>query len=318
MKIKIIIPYFGAFPPYFALFLRSCAINSEVEFHIFTDQSALPPCPQNVVVHELPFSALRALMQKKLGLRDKALRVLTPYKLCDCKPAYGVIFEDHLQDADFWGFCDVDLIFGRIFDLLSMEEVQKSERVLTQGHLTLYRNSPRMNRLFEQPLAGGIAFRRAIEIPEPCFFDEIFMPAICRAQGVIQYGENRFADILPQYGGFVMARLCTLQNEDGQRFFWERGRLWREYARGGQTILDELMYLHLQKRPLPYHEIEPDYPGRIYITPQGFFREEAYSAACEQPDGRQRVRYQKKRWRALTLRKLWIKGKVWRFKESIG
>ena len=318
MKIKIISPYFGTFPPYFALFLRSCAINREVEFHIFTDQSDLPPCPQNVVVHELPFSALAALMQKKLGLQERSLRVLSPYKLCDYRPAYGVIFEDYLQDADFWGFCDVDLIFGRIFDILSLEEVGKSERVLTQGHLTLYRNSPRMNRLFEQPLPGGIAFRRAIEIKEPCFFDEIFMPAICRAQGVVQYGENRFADILPQYGGFVMARLCTLQNEDGQRFYWQQGRLWREYDKGGQTLRDELMYLHLQKRPLPYREIAPDYSGKLYITPQGFFCEEEYSAACEQPDDRQRAAYQKKRWRALTPRKLWIKGKVRRFKESNG
>lgn len=318
MKIKIIIPYFGKFPHYFALFLRSCAANREVEFHIFTDQSALPPRTQNVMIHSLSFDACKALLQKKLELNEKSLRVLTPYKLCDYKPAYGVIFEDHLQDADFWGFCDVDLIFGKIFDRLSMEEVKRSERILTQGHLTLYRNSPRMNRMFEQPLAGGIGFRKAIEIKEPCFFDEIFMPAICREQGVVQYGENWFADILPQYGGFVMAPLCAAANEDGQRFYWERGRLYREYRKGGETVLDELMYLHLQKRPLPFGRIGPDYAGKIYITPQGFFCEEDYNTACELPDERQKATYQQKRWRALTLRKLWIKAKVRKFKEHIG
>ena len=75
MKIKIIIPYFGKFPHYFALFLRSCAANREVEFHIFTDQSALPPRPQNVVIHSLSFDACKALLQKKLELNEKSLRV---------------------------------------------------------------------------------------------------------------------------------------------------------------------------------------------------------------------------------------------------
>jgi len=36
------------------------------------------------------------------------------YKLCDFKPAYGLIFSEHFKDYDFWGYCDIDIIFGNI------------------------------------------------------------------------------------------------------------------------------------------------------------------------------------------------------------
>lgn len=34
MKIKLIIPYFGKLPGYFEFFLKSCEINTEIEYLI--------------------------------------------------------------------------------------------------------------------------------------------------------------------------------------------------------------------------------------------------------------------------------------------
>lgn len=313
MKIKLIIPYFGKLPGYFEFFLKSCEINTEIEYLIFTDQEKLPKCPPNVVVLHLTFAEFKQLAQKKLSLNERSMKALAPYKLCDYKPTYGILFEDYLKDADFWGFCDVDLVFGKIFDMLSLEEVSHSERILTQGHLTMYKNCERMNRLFEEDVEGGINFRKAIEIKEPCFFDEIFMPFICKRKNVIQYGQNIFADILPQYGNFAIAPLCAIENQEKQSFYWENGKLYREYA-GKQ---DELMYIHLQKRPLPYTNGLVNHAGKIYITPQGFFTEDNYTEGCERPDETQVQKYQKKRWLALTPRKVWIKLKVRKFKEQL-
>ena len=311
MKIKIIIPYFGKLPNYFEFFLKSCKANKELEFLIFTDQISFPEYPENVSIYTLSFDELKALAKEKLSLDLCSLKNMSPYKLCDYRPSYGVLFEDYLHDADFWGFCDIDLIFGRIFDILSLKEVSSSERILTQGHLTFYKNIERINHLFEQPIEGGISFREATRIKEPCFFDEIFMPAICKKQKVVQYGKNVFADILPQYSNFTMAPLCEFQNEEGQTFCWECGKLYRIYDHGK----DELMYIHLQKRPLPYRGIPVDYAGKVYITPQGFFTEETYTIDCEKPSENQVQNYQKKRWTSLTLRKIWIKIKVNKFKE---
>ena len=46
--------------------------------------------------------------------------VNSPYKLCDYKPVYGLIFDEDLQDYDFWGHCDVDLIFGDIRKFINL------------------------------------------------------------------------------------------------------------------------------------------------------------------------------------------------------
>lgn len=313
MTIKLLIPYFGKFVSYFEFFLRSCAANHEIDFLIFTDQKINCFCPGNVIFHTLSFDAFKEMARRKLDLTARALSVLTPYKLCDYKPTYGVLFEDYIEGADFWGFCDVDLIFGRVFDLLSLENVRQSERVLTQGHLTLYKNCERMNHMFDLPLKGGISFRRAIEIREPCFFDEVFMPAICKREKVVQYGKNLFADILPQCGSFEIAPLCAVRNEKEQTFYWENGRLYHAYA----DERDELMYIHLQKRPLSYESIVSEYTGKIHITPQGFFTEKDYDISCEAPNGTQAQRYQKARWSALAPNKIWIKWRVNKFKERL-
>lgn len=148
MIIKVVIPYFGKFPPYFDFFIESCRCNSEILFLIFTDQISLPNLPDNVIIQTCSFEDIKKLVQNKLALDIKRLKAFSPYKLCDYKPAYGKIFEDYLTDADFWGFCDVDLVFGRIFNILSIKEFQKSERILTQGHLTFYKNSERMKLMF--------------------------------------------------------------------------------------------------------------------------------------------------------------------------
>ena len=35
-----------------------------------------------------------------------------PYKLCDFKPAYGFIFGEYLKEYDYWGHCDIDIVWG--------------------------------------------------------------------------------------------------------------------------------------------------------------------------------------------------------------
>lgn len=313
MSITLIIPYFGEFPSYFEFFLKSCEANNEMDFLIFTDQRVPTSHSRNVTFQPISFDRFKGMARTKLALSTRALGALTPYKLCDYKPAYGVLFEDYLKDTDFWGFCDTDLIFGRIFDILSFELVRKSERILSQGHFTIYKNCERMNYMFDAPIKGGISFREAIEIREPCFFDEIFMPAICKERNVIQYGENIFADILPQYGNFVIAPLCAVKNKINQTFYWQDGNLYREHAEGR----DELMYIHLQKRSLPYQVLNLNLSERIHITPQGFFTESEYTTECEAPSCSQVKNYQKKRWMTLTLKKIWIKWKVQKFKERL-
>lgn len=312
MIIKVIIPYFGKFPPYFDFFIESCRCNSEISFLIFTDQISLPNLPDNVIIQTCSFEDIKKLVQNKLALDIKRLKAFSPYKLCDYRPAYGKIFEDYLTDADFWGFCDVDLVFGRIFNILSIEEFQESERILTQGHLTFYKNSERMKLMFLKNIKKGVNFWNAISFKEPAFFDEIFMPAICRANQVIQYGQNQFADILPQYSRLLVAPTCTISNHPDQQFYWQQGRLFQSYVDNMEEVNHEIMYIHLQKRPLPPHYKKTDLRSneRIYFTPQGIFPVSQYNIDAKAENKYHVRRYQKRRWKSLTLRKIWVKLKI--------
>ena len=114
-KIGIIGVYFGKLPNYFPLWLKSCEHNRTIDFLIFTDQE-IQFYPNNVKVHKISLPEMKQLAIKALGL-DVSLE--RPYKCCDFKPVYGLIFEDYLKHYDYWGHCDFDLIFG---DLASFFE----------------------------------------------------------------------------------------------------------------------------------------------------------------------------------------------------
>ena len=111
-RIGIIIPYFGKWPLNFNLYLKSVTYNIDtVDIIFFTDLTLdnYRPLPKNIYLHQLSIKELRKLIEKKVNIKPK----LENYrKLCDFKPAYGLIFEDYLQTYDFWGFGDIDLIYG--------------------------------------------------------------------------------------------------------------------------------------------------------------------------------------------------------------
>ena len=125
-KIALVIPYFGKFNNYYHLWMESAKCNKTVDFHIYTDQQV--EASGNIKVHQTSLSEISNLTVRKLSkiLEDnnfcniKVCGVKSPYKLCDYKPIYGLIFDEDLQDYDFWGHCDVDLIFGDIRKFINL------------------------------------------------------------------------------------------------------------------------------------------------------------------------------------------------------
>ena len=109
--IGFIIPYFGRFNNYFQLFLNSCKYNTDCDWIIFTDDKRNFNYPDNVSVYYCSFDRIQNLFRSKF---DFEIRIERPYKLCDFRPAYGYIFEEYLKGYKYWGYCDVDLIWGNI------------------------------------------------------------------------------------------------------------------------------------------------------------------------------------------------------------
>lgn len=173
LSICIVIPYFGKWPCWINFFLRSCAFNPSITWRIFTDCGTPDYHVDHVHITPMTLKEFNELASDKLHLKIALQR---PYKLCDLKPAYQVIFEDWLKEYDFWGYSDIDVIYGNIRkfitdDILSNFDVISCSERLVSGHFTVIRNAEKTNRLF----TNSPKYQRIFtDIERHYAFDEIY------------------------------------------------------------------------------------------------------------------------------------------------
>ena len=139
--IAVLLPYFGKFPNYFEFFLQSCKDNPTVDFYVITDNDCekyISDKDSNIHFYETTFEEVKARFQKAFRFKIAMTR---PYKLCDFKPVYGMVFNDIVQRYDFWGYCDCDLIFGNIRRFLTDEILNNNDYILGLGHFHIQRTS---------------------------------------------------------------------------------------------------------------------------------------------------------------------------------
>ena len=143
--IGLVLPYFGSTPNYFEFFIKSCENNPTIDFLVFTDQE-IAESPPNVHVIKILFDDFKTELQQAFPFSLTHLR--TPYNLCDFKPAYGYALQKYLAKYHYWGHCDCDLIWGDIRTFITNEILDNYDRILTRGHLTIYRNNTFSNTMF--------------------------------------------------------------------------------------------------------------------------------------------------------------------------
>ncbi len=167
-SICLVIPYFGRWPFWFESFLQSVRWNPSIDWVFYTDCGVPTSAPDNVRFVELSFEAYCQRVSSALGI---VFKPTSPYKLCDIKPCLGLIHESDLQGYDFWGFSDIDLIYGDLrrylnprlsYDLISTHERRVS------GHFCLMRNTEAMRRLFMRVPS----WREMLASERHCAFDE--------------------------------------------------------------------------------------------------------------------------------------------------
>ena len=145
-KIVFICPYFGAFPDYFNLTLKSIEYNKTIDWLIITDIKEKNDYPDNVKVINMSFTELRKKVQSCF---DFDICLNKPFKMCDFRPAYGLIFEEYIKNYDFWGHCDFDCIYGDLRKFLPADILEKNERIYCLGHMSLYKNNDKINNIFK-------------------------------------------------------------------------------------------------------------------------------------------------------------------------
>ncbi|WP_438425911.1 DUF6625 family protein [Aquimarina macrocephali] len=151
-KIVLINFFFGKFPWYVDFFLKSCEYNSTVDFLLFTDNKIDGKIPANMKIIPSTLESFNKLATEKIGFE---IDIIRPYKFCDFKPCFGVIFQDYIKEYDFWGFCDIDLILGRIREFIT-DELMNNYNVIsvrddyTSGFFMLFQNTEFVNNIFRK------------------------------------------------------------------------------------------------------------------------------------------------------------------------
>jgi hypothetical protein len=261
-KICFVVAYFGKWPIWFPAFLQSCKKNPTVNWIFFTDCGSPAHHSLNVVFYNKTLSQLRELIKKKIG-KESILK--DAYKLCDYKSAFGILFEDYLKDFDFWGHCDLDIIWGDIRkytteEILDKHDIFSTRKRRMSGHFSLFRNTRSINQLFRQSSE----------------FAEVMQKVACR--GFDEEGMTRVVARLAQAGSIRVYWPKFLQNYADpktdtpstlplyiDKYFWEKGKLFE--CTGGSAA--EILYLHFMtwKKTLTSCEFSyGDDPEKFYIS----------------------------------------------------
>ncbi|HTF16673.1 MAG TPA: DUF6625 family protein [Chryseolinea sp.] len=151
-KIALIVCYIGTLPWYFQYFVHTCRYNSTIDFYIITDDTVSLSLPDNVVIVPKSLQEINALASERLGFKTD---IRTPYKLCDFKPTFGLLFSELIHDYDFWGYCDLDVVFGDIRSFITENILEKYDVISVRhdfltGFFQVYRNVEKMRLLFMQ------------------------------------------------------------------------------------------------------------------------------------------------------------------------
>ncbi|KAB2332605.1 DUF6625 family protein [Bacillus mesophilum] len=265
-KICIIGIYFGKLPEYFPLWLKSCQYNETIDFLMITDQE-IKEKPDNVKIKNMSFDEFKNLVQSKFEFK---IALNAPYKICDFKPAFGVICEEYLKEYQFWGHCDFDMIFGDLRGFLTQSLLNSYDKILPLGHLSLYSNNIDNNNRFKLPGSNVGDYKTVFSTDRSFAFDE--------TRGVLQiYKKNKlsvyekriFADISSIYKRFRLA--LNDMNYKYQIFCFENGKVYREYIENGSLKKDEFIYIHIKKPK----NLKINLSGKSYcsyfITNSGFY-----------------------------------------------
>lgn len=265
-KLIYIVPYFGKLPQNFQLWLTSCEMNPTVDWLIFTDDHSHFHYPENVRVKYSTFNDLKRRIQRHF---DFNVMVKDPWYLCVFRPAYGEIFEEELKGYDFWGHCDVDLLWGNIRKFITDKVLEKFDRIGFQGHSLFYRNTAEVNARYKTIIKGVPSYKDVFSGNFKWAFDENSMDEIYHFLGLDYYKEPTFANLSKFDYAFFLLHQPKDDNYKNQRqiFEWNAGTLYRYYVFKKRLYTEEFMYVHFFCRPMKYLENSHGASSRYIIYP---------------------------------------------------
>jgi hypothetical protein len=170
-EICIVMPYFGCWPEWMELFLESCRLNPFIDWLFITDCGDPVGCslPANVRIQPTTLEDFLRKVEKKIGIN---IAWTDPYKICDLRPAFGDIFKSEIHKYRYFGWGDIDVIYGNMRPFLNQEVMQNDcisfSKNHLSGHLCLWRNRKAVRKWY-RALPN---WRERLENLEYTHFDE--------------------------------------------------------------------------------------------------------------------------------------------------
>lgn len=157
-SVCLIACYFGPLPPWIDYYLLSCSYCPTIDFLIVTDQQVPAAAPPNVRFWQITRGEFDTLATETIGV---PIRLSHVRKLCDFKPTYGHLFQHLIEGYEFWGYTDLDIVYGDLRGFLSKAHLERydlftARREYLVGHFSLLRNNEHM-RTFYRRCAGFAA-----------------------------------------------------------------------------------------------------------------------------------------------------------------
>ena len=242
----MLIPFFGKWPEWIELFVESCKWNPSVCWRMYTDCGALENKADNVEIVDIKFDDYKKLVSDRLGIH---FNPGDPYKLCDIRPSLGYIHEPEIAGFRFFGFGDIDVVYGNIRkfytdELLDQWDVLSTHNERLSGHFTVLRNTPRLRQAFKRIPN----YRALLERPEYTDTDETSFGSVFKRRA----GFDRLTDYIYGKPRLLFAeRYSTVLSSRGwhdgtmnypARWFWRKGELTND--RDGDR---DFLYLHFMR-----------------------------------------------------------------------
>jgi hypothetical protein len=198
---------------------------------------------------------------------DFPISLKDPYKLCDFKPALGFVFREYIQGYDFWGNCDIDLVFGDIRRFVTEDILEQIDIFGRFGHFELYRNTDEVRYLFKK--SGALYdFKTVFSTKEYYAFDEITgLKCIVEKNQIPHYYNDSI--IADANDIFRQMKISRVKNYKYQVFYWEKGKVFRSYVDNDTVYSEEYLYIHFQKKK-PVPETDQRKSAAFYIFSDRF------------------------------------------------
>lgn len=166
-SIVLLFPYFGTLPPQYGMWRASALRNSGIDFIFFTDCDV--ESAPNIIVYKMQFADFRQMMAKAF---DFPIVLDRPYKICDYRPAFAYALLEYVKDYDFWGWGDLDVVYGDIRHFVTDEVLSRHKMISGFGHFTLYHNDEYTNTFFMRQVNGYVSYKEAFTTQASAYFDE--------------------------------------------------------------------------------------------------------------------------------------------------